>query len=152
MATIYSTFDHTLKIPPYFKNLTKKDPFVQEFKAFEPVEVPNHIAEYYTKNWGNKYRYADEEQLEDIFEEGNPEEYENTNEEFNALDFLSENDENIEEAIEGLEKKEEIHAIAKFLRLNSYHKQKNERIKERIIEDIKAKKKQQELLDKGGSK
>jgi len=147
MATIYSTFDHTMKIPPNFKGLAGKGGFTKEFKAGEPVEVPDKIAAYYTKNWSKKYKYAQHIEAPPFYtpeEEKEPE----PPKVFEPLEFLDANYNNIEEALEKVEKREDLLALAKFLRLGSYFKQKNERIKERIIADIKAKKAQQEKLDK----
>lgn len=147
MARIVSTFDHTIKIPPGFKKLTGRESFTQEFKAGEAVEVPDHIAEYYTKNWSKKYRYADAED-ESIYTPEEMAQGENLPKEFDAMKFLEDNFNNIEEAVTGLTDRKQILEIAKVLKFKAAHNQKNEKLKERIVNDIKVKKAHEEKLAK----
>jgi len=101
MARIITTFDHTLKIPPHFKKLTGKEWYVKELKAGEATEVPDHIAAYYTANWATKYKYADAEEVpfytkEELKEKEKPKEFE-------AIEFLETNYDNIEDAVNAIE-------------------------------------------------
>lgn len=146
MARIITTFDHTLKIPPHFKKLTGKEWYVKELKAGEATEVPDHIAAYYTANWATKYKYADAEEVpfytkEELKEKEKPKEFE-------AIEFLETNYDNIEDAVNAIEDRGQILEIAKVLKFSGHLKQSNDRLKARIISDITVKKEHEAELAK----
>lgn len=146
MARIVSGFDHVMKIPPNFKKLTGKEWYVKEFKADEPTEVPDHIAAYYTANWAKKYKYAEAEEVPLYTEEENQEPEQPK--EFEPIDFIETNYDNIDDAVNAIEDRKELIAIAKLLKFSGYIKQSNPRLKERIINDINAKKAHEAELNK----
>lgn len=148
MARMIATIDITLKIPSNFKSLTGKQPIEIELKAEVPSEeLSDNIVNYYTKNRPKVFRKLGEPAPETTpkGESGNI-----IPGEFNALEFLETNFENIPEAISQLQDpvRPKLLKIAKTLKLNDYIKQSNERIVDRIIVDIKAKKDQDEKLNK----
>lgn len=146
MPLIIATFNHTMRIPPNFKGLTGKDWFVKEFIAEEPTEVPEKIAEYYTKSWSSKYRYAG--RVEEPFYPSTGKENEPPKE-FDAVDFLEENYNNIEESIRSLTDRKKLFSISEVLKFNpGYKQQPTERLQERIINDINVKKAHEEKLAK----
>lgn len=145
MAKIISKIDITLKIPPYFKGLTGREPLEIGLKAGEITEVTDKIGEYYTRSRPKIFRYAEHEDFELYTEE---EKKEQTPAEFDALKFFEENSENIEEAINGLDNKKQLSALCKFMGLTNYVTQTKERLKERILADIKIQKEQEERLNK----
>jgi len=139
MALIISTVNTSIRIGPNFKNLTGKKPFAIDLKADTPTEVPNHIAAYFTSNRPHVYRYANEPAPKKkeggvLTTTGLPKG------EFDPVDFIDENADDIENAVNALTKRDEIYAIAKLFKLGGAHKQKIDRLKERILTDIKAKK------------
>lgn len=138
MANIISKIDTKLIIPPHFKSLTGKKALEIEFKAGKVKEVPDNIAEYYTKSRPHVFRYADEEVIWN--EENNGKEEEVSEEEFDAQEFFDKNVDRIEEAIQNITDRKQLFAISKFIGLTNYGNQSNERIKERIINDIKIQK------------
>lgn len=148
---VVTTFDHTLRIPPNFKNLVGREGFVKELKAEEPTQLPTKIAEYYVTNWSKKYRYADAQEMETFTlipgnDAGNKEK---EPKEFDPLQFLEDNFQNIEEAVNALTDRKQIFELAKTLKFGSgYHTQKNDRLKERIINDVKTKNAHQDELEK----
>jgi hypothetical protein len=131
MSRIVTRADITLKIPPHFKNLTGKEPYVQEFKAGVPVEVPERIAVYYTKSWPGKFRYANDPVVEETENEDSK-----TFTEFNPVQFLIDNQGNYEQALKDLSRKD-LNSVAKQLGLIGFYKQKTEQVVERIANDIK---------------
>lgn len=142
MAKIISKIDIELKIPPYFKGLTGRDWLTIEFKKGEPKEVSEKVAEYYTRSQPKKFKYAEQED----FEFYKPEEITEPPAEFDANEFFEKNVENIEEAINAITERKPLFAICKFMGLTNYVTQSKERLKERIISDIKIHKEQQEKL------
>lgn len=139
MALIVTTFDHTLKIPPHFKGLVGKDWFEKELKANEPTDLPDKIAEYYTKNWGKKYRYAYDEEKSIYTPEEIKKGEQEPPKEFDAMTFLADNYQNIEVAVNEITDRKQLFKIAEALKFSDFVKQKNDRIKERIINDVKVK-------------
>jgi len=142
MVPIVAQCNITLVIPPGFKGLTNGK-FVQEFKPGIPVMVPEKIAEYYTSNWSNKFRYANGE-MEEFHE---PQTSSKIEEEFQPVQWIEDNYENIE-AVKELDRSKKL-AVAKVLKLTGVHKQTNERVDNRIIHDIKTKTEQQKKLEGG---
>lgn len=146
MPNMIATIDTTLRIPPYFKGLTDEDALIIEMKAETPTEVSEKVLEYYTKNRPKVFR-----------KEGKPKPVEQkplTEGKtlpgiFDPIKFLTDNHENIKEALENLEPpvRDKIFAIAKFLRLKDYVIQSTARIKERIVYDIDVKNKQAQKLN-----
>lgn len=139
MALIISTVDIPIRIRPNFKHLTRKEPFQADLKAGQPTELPDHIAAYFVQNRPHVYRYANQPPPEkkiggELTKTGLPKG------QFDPLEFVEENAENIEEAVNGLDNRQQILAIAKLLKIKGTNRQKTVRIKERILTDIKAKK------------
>jgi len=133
---------------------------VINFKAKEPIEIPDDIAEIYTKAYPHIYQFAsadDENENKDdatspkgmwISPEGMDDHIpsedihkgmdshnEKNSTEFDPVDFLEENHSNIEEALLKLGRKELIE-IAKILGLSTGNL-KNERLIDKIIQEIK---------------
>lgn len=145
MGKIISKIDTTLRIPANFKNLTGKEPLVIELKAEEPTEVPENILNHYTKHRPHVFRRSGEPAPEapkggDIND---------LPKEFDPVGFITENYDSIEAGINTLEdpQRPKLFKLSATLRLSGYHTQSNERIKERIIADIKAKRQQEEKLN-----
>lgn len=145
MAKIISKIDTKLIIPPGFKGLTGREALEIEFKAGEITEVSDNVAEYYTRSRPKVFRYAEVEDFQLYTEE---EKKEQTPAEFDALKFFEDNVENIEEAIRSTIDRKKLFAIAKFMGLTGYVTQDSDRIRERILADIKVQKEQQEKLNK----
>jgi len=141
MALIISKIDTTLKIPPYFKGLAGKTWLVIEFKKDVPTEVSEKVAEYYTKSRPKIFRYPDAEEFILYTEAQKSSE---PPVEFDALKFFEENAEHIEEEISKLDNKKHLSAICIFMGLTGYVTQSKERLKERILADIKIQKENQE--------
>jgi len=137
-----TTVDITLKIPPHFKNLTGKDPFVKEFKVGESVEVPDNIAVYYTKSWPRKFRYDNDFFVEEV-DEKIP-----LTTEFDAVQFLVNNEGNYEQALNDLPRKN-LNDVAKQLGLTGFHNQKPDRVIGRILNDIKIQIEKEAKLNEG---
>jgi len=131
MSRIVTRADITLKIPPHFKNLTEKEPYVQEFKSGEPVEVPERIAAYYTKNWSGKFRYDNDPVIEETKNEDSK-----TLTEFNPVQFLIDNQGNYEQSLKDLSRRD-LNNVAKQLGLTGFYQQKTDRVIERVLNDIK---------------
>jgi hypothetical protein len=144
MALIISKIDTTLKIPPYFKGLTGKNWLVIDFKKDEPKDVSDKVAEYYTKSRPKIFRYPDAEEFI-LYTEAQKAE-QPPDEEFDALKFFEDNQDNIENAVNELFERKHLFAICKFMGLTGYVTQDKPRIKERIIADIKIQKEQQEKI------
>lgn len=144
---IISKVEKTLDIPPHMRGLfPNKERIVIYLQAGQPTSVPDYVAKYFTKNRPHVYRYANEPApVENTPEEGNKEE---NKFDFDPVEFLELNYSRIEEAMQTLTQRKEILAIGNKLGLKGIFNQKNERIIERIIVDVKAKQKQQEELDK----
>ena len=154
MGFIISTVDTAIKIPPNFKHLTGKDPYEVLLKAETPTEVPDKILDYFTKHRPHVFRRGGEQSLKSKTP-GTKEELDKIlAEEFNAEEFLIENHENMAEAIDRLGEKarQKMFKIASLLKLSNYQQQSNDRLKERIVNDIKAKKDHAEKLTKGETK
>lgn len=143
MAKIISKIDTKLIIPPGFKGLTGRESLEIEFKAGEITEVSERVAEYYTKSRPKVFRYAETEDFQLYTEE---ERKEQPPVEFDALKFFEENVDNIEEAIRNLIDRKKLFAVCKFMGLTGYVTQDSERIKERVLADIKIQKEQQEKM------
>jgi len=141
MALIISKIDTTLKIPPFFKGLAGKSWVVIEFKKEEPKEVPENIAKYYTTSRPKIFRYPDAEEFI-LYTEA--QKLLEPPVEFDALKFFEENAEHIEEEISKLDNKKHLSAICLFMGLTGYVTQSKERLKERILADIKIQKEDQE--------
>jgi hypothetical protein len=144
MALIISKIDRKLTIPPYFKGLTGKQWLIIEFVKEVPKEVSDKVAEYYTKSQPKNFRYPDAEEFilyTDIQKAEQP-----VDEEFDALKFFEDNQENIENAVNELFERKHLFAICKFMGLTGYVTQDKPRIKERILADIKIQKEQQDKL------
>lgn len=139
MSLIIATVDIPIRIGPNFKHLTGKEPFQADLKAGVAKELPDHIVAYFVQNRPHVYRYANQPAPEKktggvLTKTGLPKG------KFDPLEFVEENTENIEEAINNLKKKDEVYSIAKLLKLKGANKQSINRMKERIITDIKARK------------
>jgi len=147
MAKIISKTTTTLKIPPNFKGLTGKQWLVIDFEADTPTEVPDNVAAYYVKSWSNKFRYAKEEvQISPLGNEGNKNNTPPPPEEFEPIKFLEQNYDRIEDAVNELTDRKQILKLCESLHFKGYHTQKTDRLKERIINDIEVKKKQEEEI------
>ncbi len=120
-----------------------KETLIIDLPAGKPVNVPDYVAKYFIKNRPQRYRYANEPAP--VETENIPQE---TNEiKFNPVEFLQNNYLRIEEALQPLKRKELL-TVGKQLGLKGIFNQKDNRIIERIVVDIKTKEKQQEELDK----
>lgn len=146
MVQIIAKATTTLKIPPNFKGLTGREWLIIEFEAGVPTEVSDKVAEYYTKNWDKKFKYATDESESELENDGSEDDEPI---EFDPIDFLEKNYDKVDEAINELTNRKELLALCKALRFNSYVKQSNERLKERIINDIAKKKELDAEINKG---
>lgn len=146
---IISKIDTTIRIPANFKHLTGKQPIEITLKAEEPTEVPENVLEYYTKHRSHVFRKAGEPKPEEL-KRPTQEDLDKIVNAFDPVGFIGDYYENIEDGLESLEDpiRPKLFEIAKTLKLNAFVNQKNERIKERIIEDIKAKMEQEAKLNK----
>lgn len=148
MPKIIANIDITLKIPPNFKNLNPSNTWLEiEFTAEEPKEVTQQIADYYTKNRPQVFRKEKAAEVHPMEKIENPPPVK----EFDAVVFLQENYDNISAGLETLENpvRPKLMTICKLLKFNDFTKQKNERLFERIINDIEAKKKHDEKMSSG---
>lgn len=112
-----------------------------DLPAGVPVEVPDYVLNYYTKNRPHIFRLASEP--EPIIEP----EVDTEPTRFNPIEFIEQNYSNIKEPLEGL-KRRELNLVATQMKLTGFYNQKAERVIERIVFDINAKQKQQEELEK----
>jgi len=137
MAKIISKIDTILQIPANFKNLTGKEPLTIKLIAEEPKEVPDNILAHYTKHRPHVFRKEGEPELEKP-QGGNIEDLPLA---FDPIEFITNNYENIESGLETLEDpiRPKLFALCQALKLSGYNTQKNERMKERIVVDIKTK-------------
>ena len=146
MPFITCKIDRTLRIPANFKGLTGRTEALKiEFKKDVPKEVSKKIADYYVKNWGKFFRYSDEPDMATL----EPKPSENKEPKiFNAIDFLDENHDDIENALNNLEKpvKPKLVEICNVFRLTGYEKQTNGRIIERLVDVVSKKMGQDEKL------
>ena len=143
MPLIISKVDKQLVINPKMRGIFPNEKTLRiNLPAGQEVEVPDYVLEYYTKHYPHIYRAAGEIEID---EDSKEEEYGVT--EFDPVTFLQINYSRIEEALNGLERKELL-SIGKVLKLNSLQRQGNDRIIERIVQDINVKQAQQKKLEK----
>lgn len=131
MAFIISKIDTEITFPAWHKANPSKNELTVIIKQDEINEVPDLVAERLTKARPHVYRYADEDEKPNAESPTEPEESV-----FNATEFLAENANNIEEALTNLSRRE-LFAICKAMKLGNYALLTSERIRERIIKDIK---------------
>jgi len=131
MGYIISKITTEITFPPYHKMNKSRKPLTIHINKDEINELDDEICKFLVTSRPHVYRYADEEEIpfSDV------EDYEN-DKGFNAKHFLIENIDNIENALLQINRKE-LFAVCKALRLTNYFSQTNERIRERIINDIK---------------
>ena len=131
MGYIISKITTEITFPPYHRINQSRKPLTIHIKKDEINELDDEICKFLTTSRPHVYRYADEEEVpfSDI------EDYENDRG-FNAKHFLIENADNIESALLQINRKE-LFEVCKALKLNNYFSQTNERIRERIINDIR---------------
>lgn len=143
MPKIISKIDTILIIPPYMrKKFPNKEELIIEFKAEEPTEVPDYVADYYTdkKNYGGKiFRRSNEPKPPEPIKEPEPEK-------FDPIEWISNNYQNIEEAVKQLDWND-LRAVAKAMKMKSTGIAR-ERLEEKIVYDVAVKEKQQEELEK----
>ena len=143
MAKIISKIDTKLMIPPGFKGLAGREAVEIEFKAGQIKEVSDKIADYYTRSRPKVFRFAEQEDFELYTEE---QKKEKVPAEFDAMKFFEETEEHSEEAITSLSNRKHILAVCKLMGLSVNLTQTNDRIKERILSDIKIQKEAEEKL------
>lgn len=135
MPNIISKIDIQLVIPPKMRGIFPNERTMKlDFEAGVAKEVPEYVAKYYTSNKPKIFRYEDAELPEE--DETIEEPAVKKRRKFDPIEFLELNYLNINEALIQLERKEVI-AVAEKLGLKSIRRQTNERIIERIMQDIK---------------
>lgn len=130
MAYIISKIDTTIVYPPFHKVNPSRTELTVVIKKDEVNSVDDKIAERLVGARPHVYRYADEEEKPIV------EHQTQDTPQFNAAEFIAENANNIENALEQLTRRE-LYEICKFLKLSGYILQSTEHIKERIIKDVK---------------
>lgn len=148
MSYIVSTIDITIRIPKKMRGIFPNEkPILIELKKEVPAEVPDYVAKYFIKSRPHVYRYASEPKPEPIVEVST-----RPKDAFDPLKFLEENYTNIEDALKTLNE-DDLHNVAKTIKLTHFWKQKPDRIIERIVHDIKVKEDQkQEIIKSKGSR
>ena len=131
MGYIISKITTEITFPPYHKMNQNRKPLTIHINKDEINELDDEICKFLVTSRPHVYRYADDEEVpfSDV------EDYEN-DKGFNAKHFLIENVDNIESALLQINRKE-LFEVCKALRLTNYFTQTNERIRERIINDIR---------------
>jgi hypothetical protein len=144
MPYIVSKINIRLDIPKKMRGIfPNEERLIIDLVAGEPKKVPDYVAKYYTSNRPHVYRYADK-QFEEEPKENIPTKSEDN---FNPVSFLELNYAQIDEALKQLPRKNVL-AVAVTLKLTGVHKQKTDRVIERIVQDIEVKNKQNEELAK----
>ncbi len=144
MPYIISKVEKRLVIPPKMRGIfPNKETLTIDLPAGKAVNVPKYVADYYTKNRPHVYRYAN---VPEPTKEPIPQATAEIK--FDPVEFLEANYSQMEEALQTLTERKNILAVGTKLGLTGIFKQKNERIKERILQDIAVKNRQQEELNK----
>ncbi len=134
---LVSKVDRILDIPKTRTNFPNKENLLYKFKAGEPLEVEDYIADTYSKSYPEIFSIVDStEKVEFPSENKTTEGGKDNDEGFNAEEWLTENFDATEEEFEELDKKE-LFEIAKTLNLTAPQNISVEKLVAKIAQELK---------------
>lgn len=149
MPLLICKVDKELVIPPKMRGIFPNEETLRiKFTANKPTSVPDYVASYYIKNYPRIY-WLSEKQPPKPEANQRPETTAGKKNEsdFDAIEWIATNIETYEEAVQELDR-QKLFQVCKVLRFKNYINQKDDRLRERIIQDIKIKNKQSEEIGK----
>ena len=135
---LVSKVDRVLDISKTRTNFPNKENLLYKFKAGEPLEVEDYIADTYSKSYPGIFSIVDSKEKVEFppDDTGTTEGGEKNGEDFNAEEWLTENFDATEDQLKELDKKE-LFEIAKVLNLTAPQNIGVEKLVAKIAQELK---------------